>query len=187
MCEHKIVSLLSLPSLQIVPYGRDAGFPDDTMYHFYKAIRDDKMLSRVFYEKPIQDIEAFIDYMQKAVIFLVVTRENPAIVGAVWFTNCTDYRGNVGIWYRRELWGEYGRGLSIRIATYAFHTFGWSHIWGFTPWRAVVEHAKKTHFKHVATLPAFVRVGKKMRELHVICMENTVCPRLLASSEYSIV
>lgn len=174
-CDHKIDSLLATPTLRIIPYARHSGFPPDTLYCVWKAMHDDGILARVFYEEPVEDLESFVAYMQKTVLFVVVTRETPAIVGAAWFTNVTPYRGNVGVWYRKEIQGTYGRDISRRILTYVFHRFGWRHVWGFTPWLQAARHGEKVGFKRIATLPHFVQIGGKLRDLYVICLENTVC------------
>lgn len=174
-CEHKIESLLATPTLIIVPYARQSGFPPDTLYHLWKAMSDAKVLPLVFYEQPVDDLESFVAYMAKAILFLVVMRQPVEVVGAAWFTNVTSYRGNVGVWYRKELQGTYGRGLSSRIATYVFHHYHWKHIWGMTPWRQAAQHGLKIGFKLIATLPDFVMVGTKMRDLYMIRLDNTVC------------
>lgn len=176
-CPHKIQSLLATKTVTVVPYGRGEGYPADTLYHAWKAMHDAQALARVFYEQPVHDLEAFCEYMTHAVLFLAVTRESPSVVGAVWFTGVTPERGNIGIWYRKELWGEYSRTLTRRVCTYAFHTFGWRHMFGFTPWRAAAQHGLTLGWQAIATLPQFVRVGTRLLPLHVIRLENTVCRR----------
>ena len=182
-CGHKVESLLTTKTLSVVPYGRGEGYPPETLYHAWKAMADAKALDHVFYEMPIRDLEAFCAYMSNAVLFLVVTREAPQVVGLVWFTGVTPYKGSIGIWYRKELWGDYSRMLTSRVGTYVFHVFGWEAIWGFTPWRAAVQHGLKIGYKAVATLPQFVQVGTKVMDLHVVRLDNMVCRSRLAKKE----
>lgn len=176
-CDHKIDSILASPTLLVVPYARHSGFPGDTLHHVYTAMQTAKVMDQVFYEDHIEDLESFVEYMRKALLYIVITRDPVNIVGAAWFTNVSPYRANVGVWYRKEIQGEIGRQISRRICTYIFHTYGWQYIWGLTPWRQAAKHGEKIGFKPIATLPDFVKVGNQLRDLYVIRLENTVCRR----------
>lgn len=167
------LSMLATEQYTIYPYVRGAGYPGNTMAYVYDAMLEEDVMPQVLYESEYHDLEAVAEYFSKTYLFCVTSPVSMHLLGCIWFSNILSYRANIGIWFRK-----YVRGTGIpdqaitRTVDYAFAVHGWQTVWGFSPWNNIVSLGSRTGFRHIGTLPKFVRVRGKLMDIHVMRKEN---------------
>jgi hypothetical protein len=162
---------LEIPEQKVVisPYARGV-FPKDMLYHLWRMMADDDTLARVFYHELTEegtrgDLAMCLKYFNESILFLAL--QELRVIGAVWFTNIATWRGDIGFAYRRKTPRPLTEAITDRTCKFVFAYYGWTDIWGFTPWRAALEHGLRTGFTHVATLPEYVLIAERLRPVYV--------------------
>lgn len=164
---------------RIWPYARQAGYPRDLLYILYKAMEEAGDLERVFYEMDSHELEKVLSYFLSTVLFLVSDPTLGRCLGAVWFTDLTKYKANIGIWFAPEARGALSRDASMAIVQVMFEDYRVEQILGFTPWKNVVQYGKDCGFTLAATFEDAVIMHSGMhRPLYVLRRKRSdACPR----------
>lgn len=160
-------ALLEGVDYRIWPYARGL-FRGDALHLLWQAMRDDRVLHRVFYEAEYTDLEMLTSYFDTRTCLLFLVAQGEELMGAVWFTDVRPSRASVGIFYRRAFQGPRAREATDRVCRFAADVYHWPQIIGLTPWQAAVRHGEQIGFRLIAVLPGFVQVGRKVLPLHVL-------------------
>lgn len=165
-----IFHVLQDDALTILPYARGVYAPD-TLYGLWRLMYDNNALRQVFYMQAVRherergDLPFFMEYFTNAWLFLVYDQET--LAGAVWFTDTTAYKGNIGVFYRKASRGAFAREATDRVCRFAFQHGGYRMIWGFTPWRAALQLGLEIGFELIATLPDYVQIGMRWHPMYL--------------------
>lgn len=159
-----LTTLLTGQHVRLWPYV-SGGFARDMLYRVWQAIEAERGWPRLFWWQAVPDAQkgdlaAFAAYLiEDKVPLLVQARATGDLVGLVWFSDSLrDLRTNGSIWYARTAWGAPAAEATRLATAYAHAALGFPQVWGVTPWKAALAHVQRCGFRHVATLPRYVRI-----------------------------
>ena len=156
-------------------YGRD------TLYLLWKLLEKDGVTERIFWAQrsPTEamrgDLVEFVRYFEctdpPRYAVVPVDKESTQLMGIVWF----DYGGHVGcigVAYRKGFRGKRAAAATALACQYAYQAFGFSILYGFTPYRDAALHGRGYGWRRVATLPRYALIKGKERPLYVMLHEK---------------
>ena len=166
--------ILENDTVLLHPYARGVQ-GRDTLYYVWRLMEDEGDAQQIFYsqlcadERTRGDLVECVHYFSSTmpVRFLVMPQEKTSeeFMGLVWFDHL-GHVGSVGVFYRKAYRGKASQMATQLACEYAYATFGYSRLFGFTPYKAAVRHVRALGWQHVGKLPGFVCIDGKERDLY---------------------
>ena len=164
--------------IRLWPYIR-GNVPRGTSLALWQMIEAEGGMERLFYGQvptpsaysTIGDPAEFLALLHKpnTLPFLVQDQKTEAMVGLWWFDDVVPgFRASANIWMSRKSWGKPAREATRTAVEYGFNKLGFVSVWGFTPWPIAKEHAVACGFKEITTLPGYVCLDGRERDVFVL-------------------
>lgn len=171
-------TLLTGTQVQLWPYSRGL-YPRDTLHTLWRMVEAGGGAAQVFHSQlggesdpyPWQgDLTEFVNYFNEpGRRILLMAMRGEALVGLCWFDDIVPgFRAAYNLFFRRRAYGLVAHEATALALRYGFDVLGVQSIWGYTPWRAAVEHGLRHGFSVVATLPGFARVNGKPTDITML-------------------
>lgn len=170
-------------ALYLWPYVRGA-YPRHTLYELWCLMEQSQGAPAIFYGQVCPDeawrgdLVQFVRYFEPEVglprqLVFLEDRTTTRILGYLWFDVIQPgYSVSIGVFYARPTPTPTRlRGTRLALA-YAFEVLDVTMIQAFTPWKNALWHAKQVGMTHVATLPRFVCVQDRARDVYVAVKEK---------------
>jgi hypothetical protein len=172
---------LDTDTIRLVPYARGVwgrGFIVD----LWLLVERDGASRQLFYgqhcpeESWRGDIVAFIQYFEaespRRVLVVPQDVATGELMGLVWVEMVQPgYLATLGLCYVKRYRGARAR-AATQLALQYFWGFDVQLLTGFTPYKPALQHVLALGWKHDATLPGFVRIRGKARDVYVAHQER---------------
>lgn len=161
-------------TMRLVPYARGV-YGRDTLYHVWRLMEDEQMAQQIFYSQQCTDerwrgdlvecVGYFSCQSPPRMLVLPQDKISEEIMGLVWFDHM-GHVGTMGLCYRKRFRGKHGQAATALACQYAFATFSFTRVFGFTPYKEAVAHVRALGWTRVGHLPGFVRINGQDRHLY---------------------
>lgn len=173
-----VATLLTGTQVQLWPYSRGL-YPRDALHTAWRMVEDGGGATQVFHAQRggehdpypwTGDLTEFVRYFDDpGRRILLLAMRGDALVGLCWFDDIVaGHRAAYSMFFRRRAWGAIAHEATALAFRYGFEVLGVQSIWGYTPWRAAVEHGKRHGMAVVATLPSFGLIDGRPRDITVV-------------------
>lgn len=178
MTPQDLARLLTGDLVRLWPYASAAPFPRDLLYRVWHMIEAERGWHKLFWWQPGPaaqrgDLTTFARYMQDKIPLLVEDRATGKLCGLIYFDEAlAGLRANISIWFAKAAWGATATEAGAIATRYAHACLGFPTLWGVTPWKAAARYAVRCGYRHVATLPAYVRINGKPMPMYYTSHEG---------------
>jgi hypothetical protein len=173
-----VATILKGQQVQLWPYSRGL-YPRDTLHTLWRLVESGGGADQVFHSQigvesdpyPWRgDLTEFVKYFDDpGRRILLMAMQGEALMGLCWFDDIVPgYRAAYNLYFRKRAYGNIAHEATTLAFRYGFDVLGVQSIWGYTPWRAAVEHGKRHGMAVVATLPGFARVEGKPTDVSIL-------------------
>lgn len=173
-----VSAILTGQQVQLWPYSRGL-YPRDTLHTLWRLVEDGGGAAQVFHSQrggdsdpyPWQgDLTEFVRYFDEpGRRHLLIATQGEALMGLCWFDDIVPgHRAAYNLFFRKRAYGTIAHEATTLALRYGFDVLGVQSIWGYTPWRAAVEHGRRHGFRVVATLPGFAQVDGRPRDVMML-------------------
>ena len=173
--------ILTGTQVKLIPYVR-GHMPPETLYTLWTLMKQEDALKRFFYPHaegvpfPTKgDLVEFIKFfepappVERALFIAVDVNDWTQLVGMFWLDEYVHrLRVNASTFYRRRYWGEVAREATALGARYCFEVLEVQSIYAYTCWPTGKGHAEAQGMRLVATLPDFISVDDRTRDLLIL-------------------
>ena len=160
----------------LIPYARGV-YARDALYHVWRLMEDEGLNQRVFWSQRCSNEQVRGDLIEVVRFFeswdppryLVIPKDKQtgALMGLVWFDH-GGHVGQIGVCYRQAFRGKRCQEATRLACAYAYAAFGFSHLYGFTPFKEAVRHVRPLGWRRVGTLPQYAMVDGQERDIYVM-------------------
>jgi hypothetical protein len=126
------------------------------------------------YETLRGDPIAFLDSFSARLAFACYDNATEELVGFNWVEHLKPrHHGQYGMYYKPKTPREVTRDATFltTMAVFEYYT-ALPALFGFTPWKAALQHGKALGWQHVATLPGFAQMGDACKDIYVLKLDR---------------
>lgn len=161
----------------LLPYHRGA-YGRDALYWLWKLAEADGATGRIFYAQACPDeswrgdLVEWMAYFSQTTprrdVVMILRKADQVPLGLVWVDEVPGQPyGLLGLWYTRKTLRLAREGTAL-ACRYMREGLGYPRLRGFTPWREAVQHVLPLGWRKIATLPAFLMIEGRPRDLYVL-------------------